>query len=417
MPDKNSHTDDIRMSGFRERSRVETVLAWIDVQAARLPVEAVSPGAAHGRVLGTDVIARYDVPSFARSAMDGYALRGAETVGAGDYNPLPFHLAGEVLPGRPLDREIPPGSAARIMTGAPLPPGADAVLPAEFARESGAQVEAMAAVPPGKNVGPRGEDVRAGATVLHEGRRLRPQDVGLLASVGISEIPVVRRPRVRIIATGNELVPPGVEPAKSQIVDSNSEMLSGLVRRDGGEIVAAELIGDDRGTIAARLTAGDADVILVSGGSSVGAEDYAPQLVAELGTLAVHGVAMRPSSPAGAGRIGKALVFLLPGNPVSCLCAYDFFAGRAIRLCGGRSPDWPYTSHVAPVGRKIVSAVGRVDYTRVRLVAGSVEPVATSGASILSSTTAADGFVVVPAELEGYPPGASVTVYLYDPPG
>jgi molybdopterin molybdotransferase len=155
-------------------------------------------------------------------------------------------------------------------------------------------------------------------------------------------------------------------------------------------------------------------VILVSGGSSVGSEDHAPQLIAKVGELAIHGVAMRPSSPAGMGKIGDALVFLIPGNPVSCLCAYDFFAGRAIRLRGGRAPEWPHRSVRCPVARKIVSAIGRVDYCRVRIVDGAVEPIALSGASILSSTTRADGFVVVPPESEGYGPGSDVVVYLYD---
>jgi molybdopterin molybdotransferase len=145
----------------------------------------------------------------------------------------------------------------------------------------------------------------------------------------------------------------------------------------------------------------------------VGAEDHAPRLLAQAGELAVHGVAMRPSSPAGMGRIGERLVFLLPGNPVSCLCAYDFFAGRAIRLLGGLGADWPYRTVEAPVARKIVSAVGRVDYCRVRLAEAGVEPLALSGASILSSTTRADGFVVVPGESEGFGPGARVTVHLY----
>jgi len=155
-------------------------------------------------------------------------------------------------------------------------------------------------------------------------------------------------------------------------------------------------------------------VILVSGGSSVGSEDHAPPLIAQVGELAIHGVAMRPSSPAGIGRIGDALVFLLPGNPVSCLCAYDFFAGRAIRLRGGRSADWPHRTLRAVVARKVVSAIGRVDYCRIRLVDEKVEPIALSGASILSSTTRADGFVIVPSESEGYGPGTEVTVYLYD---
>jgi molybdopterin molybdotransferase len=152
----------------------------------------------------------------------------------------------------------------------------------------------------------------------------------------------------------------------------------------------------------------------VSGGSSVGSEDHAPTLVAQTGELAIHGVAMRPSSPAGIGRVGEALVFLLPGNPVSCLCAYDFFAGRAIRLCGGRPAEWPHRRRQGIVARKIVSAIGRVDYCRVRLTGEGVEPLALSGASILSSTTRADGFVIVPSESEGYGAGSEVTVYLYE---
>ena len=146
----------------------------------------------------------------------------------------------------------------------------------------------------------------------------------------------------------------------------------------------------------------------------MGVEDYAPRLLEEAGELAIHGVAMRPSSPAGVGRIGDTLVFLLPGNPVSCLCAYDFFAGRAVRIFGGRTAGWPHRQINAVVARKIASDVGRVDYCRVRLVDGEVEPIALSGASILSSTTRADGFVIVPAASEGYGAGTLVDVYLYD---
>jgi molybdopterin molybdotransferase len=191
-------------------------------------------------------------------------------------------------------------------------------------------------------------------------------------------------------------------------------MLRGLIARDGGVIEAQYRLGDKPEDIRDALRAPGADIILVSGGSSVGREDFAPQLIAELGELAIHGVAMRPSSPAGIGRIGETLVFLLPGNPVSCLCAYDFFAGRAIRLRGGRAADWPHRSLQCVVAHKIVSAIGRVDYCRVRIVDGRVEPIALSGASILSSTTRADGFVIVPADSEGYGPDSEVNVYLYD---
>jgi molybdopterin molybdotransferase len=295
-----------------------------------------------------------------------------------------------------------------------MPRGADAVVPAEYAEEKDGNVDLTLAVGAGKNVGVRGEDIRSGALVLEAGRRLRAQDVGLLASLGMSTVDVVREPRVRMLVTGNEIVQPGEPKDTYQIYDANSPMLRGVVMRDGGVVEGHHSLGDDPGRIRAALTAPGADVILVSGGSSVGTEDHAPRLLAEVGELAIHGVAMRPSSPAGAGRIGDTLVFLLPGNPVSCLCAYDFFAGRAIRLRGGRAADWPHRTREAVVGRKIVSAIGRVDYCRVRFVGDEIEPLALSGASILSSTTRADGFVIVPSASEGFAPGASVVVYLYE---
>jgi molybdopterin molybdotransferase len=172
------------------------------------------------------------------------------------------------------------------------------------------------------------------------------------------------------------------------------------------------LVRDDRDAILAALHA-DADIVIVSGGSSVGIEDLAPTLVAQHGELAVHGIAMRPSSPTGLGRVGARLVFLLPGNPVSSLCAYDFFAGRAIRALGGRSKAWPYRSLRATLNRKISSPVGRLDYARVKLVAGRVEPLAVAGAAVLSSTTRADGFVIVDDDSEGFAAGADVDVWLY----
>lgn len=407
--------DDVRMRGFRERATVEQAWDWLDRQPRRLGTEVISLDESPGRVVAEPIIACLDVPPFDRSAMDGFAVRGEETSGASDYNPLSLRLIGESLPGRPFSGSVVAGSAVRIMTGAPVPAGADAVLPAEFAREMGDRVEFTAPVAAGRNVGRQGEDVTAGQTVLAAGRRIRPQDVGLLASIGVSSLSVVARPRVRLVATGNELVPPHQPRGPFQIFDSNTPTLQALIQRDGGLVESARRLSDDRDAIEAALTEPGADVILVSGGSSVGAEDHAPAVLAAVGELAIHGIAMRPSSPTGLGRIGDVLVFLLPGNPVSCLCAYDFFAGRAIRSLGGRSIDWPYTRRRAVVSSKIVSAVGRVDYCRVRLDADRIDPISTSGASILSSTTRAAGFVIVPAELEGYAPGAEVDVFLYDP--
>lgn len=407
-------TTDVRMQGFRRRSEVPAVLEWIDRNASRLDAEAVALETATGRVLAEDVIAPIDVPGFDRAAMDGYALRGEDTAGASEYNPLSFPLAGQVLPGEPFRGRADVREAVRIMTGAPMPQGLDAVVPAEFATESAGRIEVTRPVAPGQHVAHRGEDISAGATVLTAYRKLRAQDVGLIASLGLSRVAVVRQPRIRMVVTGNEVVAPGVSKSPYQVYDANSYMLRGLVARDGGILEAVHRLRDEPEAIRQALSAPGADVILVSGGSSVGAEDHAPRLVAELGELAIHGVAMRPSSPAGAGRVGPALVFLLPGNPVSCLCAYDFFAARAIRLCAGLPAAWPHAARTCALARKIVSAIGRVDYCRVRLAGDEAEPIALSGASILSSTTRADGFVIVPAESEGYGPGAQVTVYLYD---
>jgi molybdopterin molybdotransferase len=269
-------------------------------------------------------------------------------------------------------------------------------------------------VSPGRHVGRRGEDIEPGCTVLSAGRVLRPQDLGLLASLGVPAVPVVRRPTVSILITGDELLPPGCKPEGYRIVDSNSVMLAALAVRDWGEPSVQPLIPDRREAVREAMLRSRADLLLVSGGSSVGQEDHAPTVLAELGELAVHGVALRPASPTGVGFLGGRPVFLLPGNPVSCLCAYDLFAGRALRRLGGLSPELPYRRVQVPLAGKVSSAVGRVDYVRVRLREGQAEPLAVSGASMLSTTTTADGFVLVPRDSEGHPAGEVVTVYLYD---
>jgi molybdopterin molybdotransferase len=237
--------------------------------------------------------------------------------------------------------------------------------------------------------------------------------LGVLSSIGVPVAPVVKRPRVRIVVTGNELLPAGTRPCENRIADSNSPMLAALINRDGGVPMTLGIVADQPSSILQAMRE-DADVVVVSGGSSVGREDFAPSLLAKHGCLSFHGIAMRPSSPTGMGLLDQRFVFLLPGNPVSCLCAYDFFAGRAIRSLAGRPIQWPYRQMSAPLSRKLVSAVGRLDYARVTLQEGEVCPLAVGGASALSSTTRADGFVVIPADSEGYPAGTPVTVWLYD---
>jgi len=405
---------DVRMKGFADRADVEEVESFLDARTHPLEAIPVDLLSCAGEVLAEDVCAEVDVPGFARAAMDGYAVRGEDTFGASSYSPVPLELQGEALPGRPFAGRVGRGQAVRVMTGAPLPDGADAVVMAEVCSETPGRVELSDAVAPRKHVGAVGEDIRAGDVVLRAGRRLRPQDAGLLASIGVARPHCVRRPRVQLVITGDELLPAGSRPLPPHIVDSNSVMLRALVERDGGVSLPFEILPDRPERIEEALARDESDVVLVSGGSSVGQEDHAPRLLARLGSLDFHGISMRPSSPSGVGRIGARWVFLLPGNPVSCLCAYEFFAGPTLRALGGRSRHWPHRRVRLPLARKIASMVGRVDYVRVAIEKGRVEPLATSGASILSSTVRADGFVIVSREREGMPEGATVEVLLYD---
>jgi molybdopterin molybdotransferase len=413
---------DVRMSGFRDRATFAQVLQLLEARLDRLPGESVASAEAIGRVLAGPVCSAVNVPGFQRAAMDGFAVRGADTLAAAATNPVPLTLIGEAFPARPFPGLVGPGQAVRIMTGSPLPAGADAVLIAEVARREADQVLALEPVAPGRHVGWVGEDVAQGRDVLPAGRRLRPQDIGLLAAIAVTTVPVVRRPQVAILVTGNELLPPGAVPTGFRIVDSNSPMLRALVARDGGHCQLVRYLPDDHALIREALETTEADVILVSGGTSVGAEDHTPRAVAELGELAVHGVAMRPASPTGVGFLppvaGTAgltrVVFLLPGNPVACLCAYDLFAGRAIRRLGGRPTELPYRKQTLPLAAPITSVRGRVDYVRMKVENGQAAPVPTSGASVLSSTVVADGFLLVDADRERYLPGEMVEIWLYD---
>lgn len=410
-------TDDVRMRGFAQRHTVDAALAWLDAHLKPLASEAVPLRSAAGRVLAAPAVSGVDVPGFDRSTMDGYAVAAESTEGATGYTRLSLTVIGDSMPGCAFEGCVGPGEAVRIMTGAPIPHGSNAVLPAEWVEiEPGESarscISALAAVSPGKNLAKRGEDVLRGTRLLEPGRILRPQDLGVLSSIGQGNACVIGRPRVRLVVTGNELLPSGSQPSGFHIADANGPMLAALIERDGGIVDFPGLVRDDPNAILEALQA-DADVIVVSGGSSVGIEDLAPMLVSQHGELAVHGIAMRPSSPTGLGRIGQRLVFLLPGNPVSSLCAYDFFAGRAIRALGGRGKEWPYRTMRAALSRKISSPIGRLDYARVRMIDGLIEPLAVSGASQLSSTTRADGFVIIGDDSEGFAAGAEVNVWLY----
>lgn len=408
-----SISDDVRMRGFKKRSTVEAAITWLDQQGIDLPQQIIPLQQAMARVLAQDVTSNFNIPGFARSMMDGYAIVASDAQGASSYNQLPLQVVAKSMPGVGTKVRVISGTAVRIMTGAPIPDGADAVLPAENVEVDESHIMVMESVAQGRNIGRIGEDIAAGITILNKGRRLRPQDIGLLASIGEKNVAVFSQPRISIAVTGNEILPVGESPKGYQIINSNGPMLEALSSRDGGVVVDSRIVPDDSEQIR-QVMHDDYDILLISGGTSVGEEDLVPILVAELGHLAIHGVAMRPSRSTGMGTIGKKLVFLLPGNPVACLSAYDFFAGRFIRSITGHGKNWPYVSVYMKLKQKMVSMIGRTDYARVKIIGDYIEPLAISGAAILSSTTEADGFVIVPADSEGYAPETEVEVFLYD---
>jgi molybdopterin molybdotransferase len=412
---------DVRGRGFHSRADVDVVLQLLASRTSALSSEHVSLAQLSGRVLAKSVHSRVNVPGFNRAAMDGFAVRASDTLGATAEKPRTLTLIGESRPARPFTSTVETGQAVRIATGAPVPSGAEAILVVEAASvESEGILLAREQVISGRHISPVGEDVTQGQEVLPVGRKLRPQDLGLLASIGIGSVEVIRKPRVAILVTGNELLPPGSMPSGFEIVDSNSPMLTALATRDGGVCLPVQRVHDEETALRDAILemTKTVDVILITGGSSVGTEDYTPRVVAGLGELAVHGIAIRPASPTGVAFLPRQLgspsipLFLLPGNPVSCLCAYDLFAGPVVRRLAGRAWELPYRKVSLPLGEKIASPAGRVDYVRVKVEGEKVLPLKT-GASNLSSTVIADGFVLVERDCEKLEVGEVVEVWLY----
>jgi molybdopterin molybdotransferase len=410
--------DDVRMRGFRARVSLEEARARIvDAVSPLGGVEDVPVREALGRLLASDVRAPRPVPSFDRSAMDGYAVEASRTLLATAFNPVVLEIAGESLPAAPWEERLTGARAVRIMTGAPLPEGADAVVPAEFAEESRGMVRIAGAVSAGRHVSRAGEDLAEGALVLPEGHSLRPQDLGILAAVGLDQVRTALRPRTALLATGNEIVKPGARLGPFQVYDADTPMLAGLLDLWGGRVASTTRQPDDvprlRRALGRAVGSAGVDMVLASGGSSVGEEDHLPGLIAEAGRLVFHGVALRPAGPVAFGVVDGKPVFALPGNPVSCLCAFDLLVGPCLRRLQGLPAAEPYRRARMPLARRLSSVAGRTDYARVAVTEEGLEPVAVSGASILSTAVRADGWVLIPQEVEGYDVGEVVEVRLY----
>lgn len=403
-------TTDVRMKGFSSRSSVADVEALIASRVASLGPERVSFRAALSRVLAEEIIAPKNVPPHPRSAMDGYAVRAADLPGR-------LLILGEITAAQTYAGKLEKNDAVRIMTGARIPDGADAVVMVEDTQAGGNYVESEKAAAPGQHILDTGADLRAGQTVLQKGRRLLAQDLSMLVSIGALEVSVVRRPRVRIIPTGNELVRAGHGASGSEIVESNSYMIEGLALRDGAEPILHPIVPDDREMIRRAIAEPGADLVIVTGGSSVGTEDFPPLVVRELGELPVHGIDVKPASPTGIGFVGSSVVVLAPGYPVASYVAWDLFARPIVQRMSGVTPKLPYRTITARLARDYKKPASRVEIQRVILAAASDGPPLASilpgGAALLSTITRADGFLMLPAGVEKFASGEAIEVHLY----
>ncbi len=360
---------------------VEAALAWIDGATRCLETDEVALSRAFGRVLGEDIRAAAPIPPVDCAAIDGFAVRAIESIGAGAYNPL-------VVPSVPVE------------AGEALPAGTDAVVPLDHVESvKRGDVVLVELAAPGANVDRQGAVAAAGGLLAAAGTHLMPRHVGLLAIAGFAHLPLIRRPRVHVAIAG--------AVRSGAAADGDGPMLHAAIERDGGVIFEAPLAG--------AFSATEADIVVVAGGTGFGREDRSAAALGAGGALDIHGVTLVSGETTGFGRTAAGVsVVLLPSAAAACLLNYELFAGRAIRRLGGRDPELPYRSRMVTTARKIVSSIGATEICPVRLRSDErIEPIVSFAEIGLMAAVQADGFIIIPEASEGYPSGASVTAYLY----
>jgi len=413
---------DRRESGFKKRVRLATARKrLLDAVAPIDRTETLPVASAIGRVLADPIRARRPVPHYRKAAMDGYAVRAVDTFEASDRSPVELTVAGTAGPGR----------AIPVHTGSPVPEGADAVVKVEatrrLARETGqakadtddhpndtdGTIEVRSAVAEGANVAPVGEDVAGESVVFEAGRRLRPSDPGLATVVGTGRITVYQRPEIGVVPTGDELV--ASDPGPGEVVESNCLTVSGFVERWGGRATYRDIVADDRQSLRVAIERDlTKDIVVTTGGTSVGERDLLPDVVADLGDILAHGLAIKPGHPVGIAIVRETPVILLPGYPVSCLVTAVQLLRPALQRAG-HVPTAPHPTTRARLDGKIASEPGVRAFVRVALDSTGdgeprASPIRAGGAGVLSSVAAADGWVVVPEDREGVPADEQVAV-------
>jgi molybdopterin molybdotransferase len=405
-----------RLKGFQKLTSVDEALhVFFDtVKTKELKAVNVSLGDALNRVLAEEVIAREDLPRFDRSAVDGYAVRAEDTLKASQFKPKTLKL---------IDKsEVSEKQVKKIWTGNPIPKGANAVVMLENIKALGDKVEVQVSLTPGENVSKKGEDVRKGEVAVKAGSRLKPHHLGLIAALGISSVQVFEKPKIAVLATGNELVEADDKPHIGQVFEVNRLVISALCRELDAEPLNLGIAKDDLDEIRDKLKTGlkMADVAITTGGTSVGVSDLVPEAVNKIGNpgLIVHGIAMRPAMPTALAVANEKPIIILSGNPVAAMFGFEVFARPLICKLLGLKKEETRPMVKAEITKKVTSALGRKTFVRVHVFQRNTEffaePISARGSSIISSMTKANGYVVVPENREGLTRGESVLVRLFD---
>ena len=373
-------------------------------------IETVDLNAAFGRYLGADIIAHEDVPAFNRSTVDGFAVRSADLRGCTDSIPAILEKIGESVMGQACELPLAPGCCVYVPTGGAIPPNADAVVMLEYTEDLGGnQLAFYKPVAPGANLILRGEDLKQGEAILKTGKKLGVADIGTLAALGKTKVPIFSRPVVGIISTGDELVEPSENLRPGQIRDVNSAMLKAAVEQYNGIVISKGIVEDDFYALkdACQSLIPAVDVLMVSGGTSVGEKDNMPRIVAELGEMLVHGLAVKPGKPTIIGEIEGKAVFGLPGNPVAAFFIFDYLVKPLLLAWQGGMVEVEQVD--ARLTRAVSSNHGREEFILVRLDGGDAEPVP-SKSGLISTVSRANAYFIIPRDQEGLPKGALVRV-------
>ncbi len=375
--------------------------------------ERVELGGAAGRVAARDVASPIDVPPFARSAMDGYAVRAPDAVGASKTSPVTLRVIDRIYTGQPSAQPIVPGTCAEIATGAPLPSGADGVIMVEeTARDGETHVRLFAEVARGQNVGRRGADISRGDRAVASGELLTPSRIGALAAIGCADVEVFARPRVAILSTGNEVVEPGQPLPPGHIYDVNRFTLSAVVAAHGGLAEPHRPVQDSVDALIAALDGcAAADLIVFSGGSSVGEHDLIADAIAARGDMIFHGIAVRPGKPTAFARVGSTPFFAMPGNPTSCLSNAYILLIPFLRAIARLPPHVPRRLRL-PLAHPVAAAAGRHTFYTVRIHDGAAHP-AFKGSGDITSLSQADGYIEIPATQGAVGAGTLVDITLF----